>query len=180
MRAKLGLLRTALGSTTVLFGAIWLAAGAAPSPAAAVPDVYPPPPVGLQLSTALTSPGSTIQVTGEGCAAGSTVTVTLRNSESVELGTTTANGQGSFSISVTIPLNTTPGEHEVVATCGPLSMSSQLIIASSAAALPTSAHGPLPLTGWDTRAPLLAGLALIMFGSSAVLAARKRRHRRHA
>jgi LPXTG-motif cell wall-anchored protein len=162
---------------------------AAPAGAAGLSSAYPPPVVGLQLSTSVVVPGQTIGVTGEGWAAGSTVTLTFF-SDPVTLGTTVPNASGDFSSSVTIPANAALGTHTVQATGAslanpavPLTLTASLTVVAStaapAAAAPAPSH-PLPLTGWDTRGPLLGGLALLIIGTGAVLLSRNRRHRSHA
>jgi hypothetical protein len=170
-------LRVVLLRAGLLFGAVAATAVAWAAPAGAA---YPPPPVALQLSTSVATPGQTIGVTGEGCAAGSTVTLTFMSTP-VPLGTTVANSQGQFSTTVTIPVNATLGAHEIVATCGSLSLTAALtVVASTAVPAAAAPHAPLPFTGWDTRGPLLAGLVLLILGTAAVLVSRSRRHRGHA
>jgi hypothetical protein len=184
MVVRVGFVRPAFGCAALLVGAIAFVLGGSPASAAAIHTAYPPPVVGLQLSTSVATPGSTIGVTGEGWASGTTETISIMSSP-VVLGTTTANSQGDFSTSVTIPLNTALGAHEIVATgpseanpAEPLTLSANLTIVASTAAQPTAAAAQ-PFTGWDTRAPLLASLALVVLGSAAVLIARNRRQRRH-
>jgi hypothetical protein len=177
-------LPTGLCCAVLLVGAIGLAMGAAPAWASTLPNQYPPPVVGLQLSTSVATPGQTIGVTGEGWAAGTIETISIESTP-VVLGTAVANSAGDFHTTVTIPLNETLGTHEIVATgpseanpAVPLTLSAQITIVANTAAAPASA--PLPFTGWDTRGPLLGSLALIVVGSGAVLLTRNRRHRRHA
>jgi hypothetical protein len=185
MRIRVGFLRPVVGFAALFLGAMAFVLGGSPAWATAVHAAYPPPVVGLQLSTSVTTPGSTIGVTGEGWAGGTTETISIMSSP-VVLSTTTANSQGDFSTSITIPLNTTLGAHEIVATgpseanpAQPLTLSAALTIVASTAAQPTAAAAQ-PFTGWDTRAPLLASLALVVLGTAAVLVARNRRQRRHA
>jgi hypothetical protein len=145
--------------------------------------------VGLELSTNVVVAGQTIGVTGQGWAAGSTVTLTFMSS-GVTLGTVVANAQGNFSTTVTIPANATLGPHTIQATgpslanpAVPLTLTASLtVVASTAApvaAAPAPSHAPLPFTGWDPRGPLLGGLALLIIGTAAVLLSRSRR-RSHA
>jgi hypothetical protein len=177
-------LPTGLGCAVLLVGAAGLALGPTPAWAGAIPDQYPPPVVGLQLSTSVATPGETIGVTGEGWAPGTTETISIMSSP-VVLGTAVANSAGDFHTTDTIPLDETLGSHEIVATgpseanpAVPLTLSAQITIAASTTAAPTSAS--LSFTGWDTRGPLIGSLALIVVGSGAVLLSRNRRHRRHA
>src|SRR5689334_12066872 len=60
--------------------------------------------------------GQTIDVSGDDCAPGATVTVTY--DDGTVLGTFTADQNGSFVTTITIPSNSTLGEHLVTATCG--------------------------------------------------------------
>ena len=180
MRVRVGWIRTGFGCVALLLGTTGFVVVGGPAWAA-----YPPPVVGLQLSTSVATPGSTIGVTGEGWAPGTTETISIMSSP-VVLGTAVANGQGDFTTSDTIPLNASLGSHEIVATgpseanpAQPLTLSANLTVVASTAAQPAAA-ATQPFTGWDTRAPLLASLALVVAGSAAVLIARNRRHRRHA
>jgi LPXTG-motif cell wall-anchored protein len=108
----------------------------------------------------------------------------------VLLGTATTNSAGDFSLVVTIPADTAPGQYKKVAT-GPsaadpptVTLSDNLTVLNCppAAAEPPLAQAEpptsLPKTGFDTRIWLVASLAFILIGSALVLGARKRRHRR--
>jgi hypothetical protein len=95
---------------------------------------------------------------------------------------------------VTIPLDTAFGRHDVLSACPSgispgqtLSMSARLTVVPSQAAKGgalanlTSSNDPVrSFARWGTRAPLLASLAAILLGSTAILVARNRRHRRRA
>jgi hypothetical protein len=123
-------------------------------------------------------------VTGQGWAPGHAVTLTLTPG-AVPLGTTVANSAGSFSLVVTIPANTEPGQYQKVAS-GPsganpaqtLTLTDQLTVESCPAPAPPVSHPSLPFTGFGARGWLAASLAFILAGSALVLEARKRRHRR--
>jgi hypothetical protein len=105
----------------------------------------------------------------------------------VPLATTVTDSAGSFSIVVTIPANTAPGQYEKVAS-GPsganpaetLTLTDQLTVESCPAPAPAVSHPSLPFTGFGARGWLAASLAFILAGSALVLEARKRRHRRAA
>jgi hypothetical protein len=94
---------------------------------------------------------------------------------------------GSFSLVVTIPANTAPGQYEKVAS-GPsganpaetLTLTDQLTVESCPAPAAPAPHTSLPFTGFGARGWLAASLAFILAGSALVLEARKRRHRRAA
>jgi hypothetical protein len=121
-----------------------------------------------------------VTVTGQGWAPGHEVTLTLMPG-AVPLGTTMTNSAGGFSLVVTIPANTAPGQYEKVAS-GPsganpaqaLTLTDHLTVESCPAPVPSH---PLPFTGFGARGWLAASLAFILAGSALVLQARKRRHR---
>lgn len=153
-----------------------------------MPAAYPPPAVGFQLSTSVTTPGATITGTGEGFLANSTVTITM-NPGGIVLATVAANSGGNFSTPITIPASTAPGSYTIAAsgtsaTGQPLTASARLTVAApQAAPLPATPAAPhaasnLPLTGADLRLGLTASLGLILLGSTGVLLSRKRRHAR--
>jgi hypothetical protein len=62
-----------------------------------------------------TSPGQSVQVRCRNFAPDEVITLTL-HSPGVTLGTTTSNDDGTCSTHITIPRNTTPGEHTIVGT----------------------------------------------------------------
>jgi len=69
----------------------------------------------ITTSSSITDPGDSLTVNCENFAPHEKIIVTL-DSHPVFLGKTTSNGNGSCSIRVTIPSNTKPGEHTIVAT----------------------------------------------------------------
>jgi alpha-L-fucosidase len=77
---------------------------------------YPPGPCPGQISVSTTNPlpGETITVTGSGFAPGSSVHLTL-HTKVYDLGTFTANAQGSFTAHVTLPAGVY-GKHFVIGT----------------------------------------------------------------
>ena len=161
----------AIASTGVAFAITLL--GLVTTAPASFAQAYPPPAVGVGVSASIVAPGGTVTVTGHGCAGGSTVDITLTApaQATVSLGSTTADSSGAYSTTVTIPSNTRPGTYQLVATCGSVSMSTQLIVRSAAA------KGPLPTTGANAVAYLIVALILIGGGTFVVLASRKRRRR---
>jgi hypothetical protein len=146
---------------------------------------YPPNQTGVQLSQSTAVVGATLQVTGEGFAPHSVVIITLQSTP-VRLATVNTDGQGGFSVSVTIPADTSPGVHEIVATgtCSgnlnqSLGLSAQITIQAgsgtgrSAGGAPRS--GPLAFTGLEARAMVLGSVALTLAGTGVVLLSRRRR-----
>jgi hypothetical protein len=169
----------------LLVVASFLVAGTESAFATGLTSAYPPPAVGLEESTSAVCPGSSLTVTGQGWEPGHEVTLTLMPG-AVPLGTIVTDSAGSFSLVVTIPSNTSPGQYEKVAS-GPsganpaqtLTLTGQLTVESCPAPVPQVSH-PLPFTGFGARAWLVASLAFILAGSALVFQTRKRRHRHAA
>ena len=69
----------------------------------------------IATSSSISSPGGSLTVTGQNFVPDESITLTLF-SNGVALGSTASNGSGSFSTDVTIPTDTTPGGHTIVAT----------------------------------------------------------------
>jgi hypothetical protein len=159
---------------------------------------YPPTSGGLTVSESTVSPGDTMVVSGEGAEPGATVTITLSRSSSslgagkpvvaagpalarlvaatrpvaqggVTLGRTTAAADGSFRITVTIPLSTEPGIYTLTASSGGevLGVVTLRVVAAST--------GGLPFTGTDVGPGLVVGAGLIVAGGLLLLAIRRRR-----
>jgi hypothetical protein len=78
-------------------------------------------------------PGGTVIASGQGCTPNATVQLLI---DSVPVGTTVANSDGSFStpLSVSVPL----GQHTVLALCGPTLASTIDVVLTSHAGPPTS------------------------------------------
>lgn len=77
----------------------------------------PEGPIGALIATtsAISSPGGPLKVTGQNFAPDESITLTL-GSHGVILGSTTSNKNGSFSIAITIPANAPPGIYTIFAT----------------------------------------------------------------
>lgn len=157
---------------------------AAPPPGR--PPQYPPGKCQLLLSRSVVPAGGSLQAAGAGFAPGSTVDVSLAGAS---LGTARADGSGAFSAAVVVPVSTEPGNHTVTAS-GPGSDGGTQVLAAAlqvteASAAPgarastpgsTAGSSSLPRTGSSSTLPLaLAGGALLVAGSGAVLVARRRR-----
>ena len=142
------------------------------------------------VDTATPTAGGTLRVGGSGWLPGSTVDVEL-HSTPVHLGSVLVDQDGGFLFTATIPADTPPGSHEIVATGTgadrqPQSVSSPIdVVAAQAGATTTTTaarvtttttHGrssTLPLTGGDTLALAVGGIALV--GGGIALAMRRRR-----
>jgi hypothetical protein len=159
---------------------------------------YPPgSDEGLTVSESTVSPGESFTVSGDGAEPGATITVTLTRVSSslgaghqivaaspalarlvaasrplaqgtVNLGRTTAEDDGSFSVTVTIPSTTDPGVYTLSAISGGevLSVATIRVVAAS---------GGLPFTGADVVPGLAVGAGLIIAGGLLLLAVRRRR-----
>ena len=65
------------------------------------------------VSTTTPTAGGTMTISGDGFAPGASLTITL-HSDPVVLATATADANGAYSVTVTIPAATTPGTHQIV------------------------------------------------------------------
>jgi hypothetical protein len=152
---------------------------------------------GLTVSESTVTAGERITISGDTAAPGATVTITLTRVSSalgaghrviaagptlarlvaasqplaqgtVTLGRTTAEDDGSFSVTVTIPSSTDPGVYTLSAISGGevLSVATLRVVAAS---------GGLPFTGADVVPGLAIGAGLIIAGGLLLLAVRRRR-----
>jgi hypothetical protein len=69
----------------------------------------------IATSSSILAPGGPLTVTGQNFVPDELITLTLY-SQGVTIGSTASNGGGSFSTAVTIPADTAPGSHTIVAT----------------------------------------------------------------
>lgn len=97
----------------------------------------PPPPVttpsqDLLLDHQSIPPGGAVSASGQGCSPNSTVQLSIG---SVSVGSTTANGDGSFNtpLSVSVPV----GQFDVVAVCGPTLHATLDVVLTSQASTPS-------------------------------------------
>ncbi|HEX2576239.1 MAG TPA: LPXTG cell wall anchor domain-containing protein [Aquihabitans sp.] len=177
----------------VLIGAVFLVATfAAPAAAQYVDVVVTPGEV---------APGGTVTVSGQGCPPGSTVTVTLVPGDvsgaipsplpagSIEVGTTTADGDGNFTLEFTVPADAEPGTYTVVTSCDGIVRGETIVVAATDAVPPgttpggtpgttpasSGGGGSLPRTGSDVDRIGLIGAGLVAAGGAVALTARKRR-----
>lgn len=142
------------------------------------------------VSDANPSPGETITFTGGGFQPGSQVTIVLGNQT---VRTVTADAQGNFAASVTIPCDFPAGPTTLRGTGtaaggGALTVTANITVsgdpvgacvgadAGARGGLPQTDGAGLPRTGSASTTPLVAaGVGLILIGSVAVAAARRRR-----
>ena len=147
-----------------LFGVV-LTAG----PAIAGEDYTPPP--GVEVDNDTPDPGDTVTVSGESCAIGAEVTVTLGG---VEAATTIVGGDGTFSVTFEVPDDTEPGTYEVEAPgCGAEVLGTTISVAGPSTT--TIGGNALPQTGSSSTEPLVrTGAVLVAAGAVLVYAVRRR------
>jgi LPXTG cell wall anchor motif len=158
---------------------------------------YPPSSSGLTVSESTLAPGESFTVSGEGAEPGAIVTFTLKRSSSalgggrvvaagpglarlvaavrpqaqssVILGRTTANADGEFSATLTIPAGTAPGVYTLTASSGGEVLSVATIRVAA------SGVGDLPFTGANVLPGLAIGATLIVAGGLLLLSLKRRR-----
>jgi LPXTG-motif cell wall-anchored protein len=122
-----------------------------------------------ELSTSTVAPGGTVTITAEGFEAGETVEATL-HSTPIELGTTTADGDGNVTMTVTIPSDVEPGAHTVELR----GLSSGRTVTLPLTIVGVEDPRALPATGRTTGPLATTGAALLAVGAAALLASRRR------
>jgi LPXTG-motif cell wall-anchored protein len=158
---------------------------------------YPPASdEGLTVSESTVRAGETITVSGDGAEPGATVTFRLVKSSSalgaskvllagsrlaalvrpqaqssVSLGSTTADDDGSFSATLTIPSTTDAGTYTLIASSG-----GEVLSTATIRVLAAAGTGALPFTGADVAPGLAIGATLIVAGGLLLLAVRRRRN----
>lgn len=134
---------------------------------------YPPANEGQQVSPTEARPGEPVTVTGGGFAPNSPVTTSF---DTQVLGTTVARTDGTFTTTITIPANATPGAHTITSSgTNPDGTPRRLTSTVTVLGVAVNRGGTLPRTGIAGSLPLaVAGTLLIGVGSVAVRAARRR------
>jgi membrane anchored protein len=171
---------------------------AAPAFAQQDEGTYPPDTEQLTVSESTLSPGESFTVSGDGAQPGATVTFTLKRSSSalganrslaagpglaglaaairpqaqssVSLGSTTANGDGEYTATLTIPSNTDPGVYTLTAASGGAVLAVVTIRVVAAGGV-----GDLPFTGGNVLPGLAIGASLIVAGGLLLLSLKRRR-----
>lgn len=116
--------------------------------------------------------GETIDVAGEGCAPGAEVVVTW--DDGTELGTFTADENGDFVTTITVPTSASLGVHLVTATCGDVEQF--LNVNVLAETVDNVDDGTLARTGSSTTGPLVGiGAAALVLGGAFLYGARRPR-----
>jgi LPXTG-motif cell wall-anchored protein len=114
-----------------------------------------------------------VRVSGNGCAAGSTVEFSL-DPGGLALGSTAADAAGAFDSSVTVPNNAALGANTVRATCDTRVLSASLNVTAAGAASARSGLA-LPRTGEDALRLASVGALLVVVGVAVVTTVRRRR-----
>jgi LPXTG-motif cell wall-anchored protein len=158
--------------------AIAIAAGLMLLAAPALAQEYPPTSEGLTVSETTLRPGESFVVSGEGADPGDTVTFRLSSSSAsslggASLGSTTADGEGAFRATLTIPLGTDPGLYTLTAADGGNTLG--VVTIRVLAAADDDGAGGLPFTGSNVAPGLAVGASLILAGGLLLLAVRRRR-----
>jgi hypothetical protein len=168
----------------LLIGATMLAALAVAAPAGA--QTYD-----FNVSPGTVEAGGAVTASGKGCSPGAEVTIVVteggaqRAAGDVILTTTgTADENGEFSITFTIPAGTPVGVYTVTATCdGTTVYSAEINVVDGTVvttAPPSGGGGTIARTGSDLNGLGLAGAALITVGGIILLTTRNRRHQAKA
>ena len=131
----------------------------------------------LTANTPSAPPGGGLGVQGSGFAPNSLVTLVL-HSTPVGLGTVTADANGNFTDTVTIPADTPPGDHTIIATDPDGDSASTAIVVSgtvTTTASNSASGSTLAFTGADIAAMTTLGALALAVGGFLVLMGRKRR-----
>lgn len=116
--------------------------------------------------------GETVDVSGESCAPGAEVTVTF--DDGTVLGTFTADENGEFTATITVPSDATLGVHLVTATCGDVEQFINVNVLAET--VDNVDDGTLARTGSSNTGPLVGiGAAAIVLGGAFLYGARRPR-----
>jgi LPXTG-motif cell wall-anchored protein len=125
---------------------------------------------GDEIDTVTAVRGETISVAGGGCLPGEEVVVTW--DDGTVLGTFTADDNGDFVTTVTVPMDATLGVHLLTATCGDLEQF--LNVNVLAETLDNVDDGTLARTGSNSTTPLIGiGAAALVLGGAFLYGARR-------
>jgi len=167
----------ALIAMSVTFVPMASAVAAAPSPTPSECATYPigaVPAAELAVSTTTPFPGESIMVSGSNFVANEAITIEL-HSAPIVLAHVTTDGNGAFSVHVTIPSNLT-GTHTIdVAGDHSFCPSSPVTITIQSSGTSPSGGG-LPNTGVDILAGVAIALALLAAGIALTHGGRRKQH----
>lgn len=133
---------------------------------------YGPNAAAITTSTSSTGAGGSFTVSGSNFTPGGTVTIDL-HSNPIFLASVTADPNGAFSTTVTIPADTVPGTHAIVATdAAGDSATTDLTVTG---VVPVAASSGLAFTGADIAALSGVGAIALALGGMLILTGRRRR-----
>lgn len=150
---------------------------------------YPSCPPTVSVDNTNPRPGDAVVVSGSNWCPGSTVQIFL---DGVSVGSALVNGTGDFSTSITIPLGTSPGPHDITVqgldgSCQTPQTGVRTIVVSGAGGHQggggvsgggivggAAQGGNLPFTGSNISAGMLILFALLMVGAVSLVAGRRR------
>lgn len=168
------------------FAAIAFALGlvmASASTAGAAPSPYPPPTsAGPSISIAFDSPlvtGSPITITITGFQPFESITLVIF-SDPINLGTFTADGEGTLTTTVTVPAGLEPGAHTIVATGSEGSVAQYGITLAGGLAFTGPGEGSggggsgLAFTGIAIGGSLILAIGLLTAGAVTLMAGRRK------
>lgn len=117
--------------------------------------------------------GETVEVKGQGCAPGADVVVTF--DDGTKLGTFTADENGDFVTTITVPASATVGVHLVTATCGEVEQFLNVNVLAETVTNNVDT-GTLARTGSSSTGPLVGiGAAAVVLGGAFLYGARRPR-----
>jgi len=122
------------------------------------------------LGLTLRRPGETTTVSGSGCAATAPVTLSL-DGGATSIGGATADDQGNFTATATIPSTSSVGQHSVLATC--IDPNGANLVATA----PLRVTGGLAVTGANLIPLAIAMVVTLAVGAILILIGRRRRNR---
>ncbi len=119
--------------------------------------------------------GETVDVSGTDCAPGADVVVTM--DDGTDLGTFTADENGSFVTTITIPSSTSLGSHLITATCGDVQQFLRVnVLGESVDSGVAGGGSALARTGSSNTAPLVGiGAGALVLGAAFVYGSRRPR-----
>lgn len=125
----------------------------------------------LTIADPTLGPDDPFRIAGTGCPSNARVTVAL---DGEPTGTTTADADGAFTSTATVPAGTAPGVHTLTATCDDLVQSVRFTVPDPATGGASPGDGALPWTGSDVGPLLRGAIALALAGTGLVLLTRRR------
>jgi len=132
----------------------------------ALAQQYPPVSGNLTVNRTVVAPGSSVRVSGNNCASNAPVTLTL---DGAPVAPTTADANGAFATTITIPTNASRGDHSLASSCASALGGTHVLGAT------VSVNTALPRTGSRNTIPILTLAAgLVVLGAVLVTAVRHR------